>query len=226
MKVHICIAIDGPAGAGKSTVAKGIAKRLGIRHLDTGAMYRAMALFAVEAGADPADAQQMTALLPGADIRVVFTDDGQRVLLSGRDVTDELRTPEISMGASKVGVHPCVRIKLSELQRQVAREYSVVMDGRDITTNVLPDTPFKFFVTASPQERARRRFQELRAKGDTSVTLEAVLADIVQRDDADSSRAFMPLTIAQDAIIVDTTNMDANEAIDAMFTHISRICSE
>ena len=226
MEEHICIAIDGPAGAGKSTVAKGIAKKLGIRHLDTGAMYRAMALYAMRCGADPADEAAMTALLPQADIRVTFTKEGQRVLLSGEDVTGEIRTPEISMGASLVGVHPCVRIKLSELQRQVAREYSVVMDGRDITTNVLPDTPYKFFVTASPQERARRRLHELRERGDTQTAFDTVLSDIVARDEVDSTRAFMPLTVARDAIIVDTTNMSASEATEAMFAHINRIRSE
>ena len=226
MEEHICIAIDGPAGAGKSTVARGIAKKLGIRHLDTGAMYRAMALYALKNGADPADGAAMERLLPDADIRVTFTKEGQRVLLSGEDVTGEIRTPEISMGASRVGVHPCVRIKLTKLQQAVAREYSVVMDGRDITTNVLPDTPYKFFVTASPQERARRRLNELREKGDSKTTLEEVLADIVRRDEVDSSRAYMPLTVAHDAIIVDTTNMSAADAIEALYTHIGRIRSE
>ena len=226
MEEHICIAIDGPAGAGKSTVAKGIAKKLGIRHLDTGAMYRAMALYALRNGADPADGAAMERLLPGADIRVAFTKEGQRVLLSGEDVTGEIRTPEISMGASKVGVHPSVRIKLTELQRQVAREYSIVMDGRDITTNVLPETPYKFFVTASPQERAHRRLNELRERGDSETTLEEVLSDLVRRDEVDSSRAYMPLTVAHDAIIVDTTHMSAADAIDALYAHIGRIRSE
>ncbi len=220
MEKHICIAIDGPAGAGKSTIAKGIAARLGVRYLDTGAMYRAVALFAKRNGVDAGDGAALEKLLPSADVRVIFSDDGQRVLLGEEDVTGLLRTPDISMAASGVGIHPCVRIKLTELQRQVARVYSVVMEGRDITTNVLPDTPYKFYITASPEERARRRLRELIQKGGGKERYETVLADIKQRDYDDSTRAFMPLRVADDAILVDTTNMSIDEALDQMIAYI------
>lgn len=223
MQDRISIAIDGPAGAGKSTVAKGIAQRLGIQHLDTGAMYRAMALLAQRSGVDADDGAGLSRLLNQADICVEFHDGAQRVLLDGEDVTALLRTPEISMGASKVGVHPCVRVKLTELQRQVARTYSVVMDGRDITTNVLPDTPYKFFITASPEERARRRLNELAQKGGGSETYESVLADILVRDHNDSTRAFMPLRIADDAVVVDTTRMSIAEALDFVTARIEEM---
>lgn len=220
MEERICIAIDGPAGAGKSTVASGIAKRLGIQHLDTGAMYRAMALFALRSGVDASDAEALETLLQQADIRVAFTEDGQRVFLGGEDVTGLLRTPEVTMGASRVAVHPCVRIKLTQLQRQVARAYSVVMDGRDITTNVLPETPYKFYVTASPEERAKRRYRELVEKGTQTETYESVLADLVTRDHNDSARAFMPLKVASDAVVVDTTDLGIEEALDYMMERI------
>lgn len=220
MEERIAIAIDGPAGAGKSTIAKGVAARLGIRYLDTGAMYRAMALFAKRSGVDAADGAALERLLPGADIRVAFSDQGQRVLLLGEDVTGLLRTPEISMGASKVGVHPCVRIKLTQLQRAVAQAYSVVMEGRDITTNVLPDTPYKFFVTASPEERAKRRLLELAQKGEQMETYESVLADIQKRDHDDSARAFMPLRVAEDAVVIDTTDLSVDAALDRMIALI------
>ncbi len=216
MQQHIAIAIDGPAGAGKSTIAKAIAKRLGVQYLDTGALYRAMALFAKRNNVEPGDGQALEALLKSADIRVVFTGQGQRVLLGDEDVTGQLRTPEISMGASAVGKHPCVRIKLTQMMRQVAKEYPVVMEGRDITTNVLPDTPYKFFVTASPEERARRRLKELAAKPNSTQTYESVLADIIKRDHDDSSRAFMPLRIAPDAMVVDTTDKSIQQVLTEM----------
>lgn len=216
MAIHYRIAIDGPAGAGKSTAAKALAKALNIRYLDTGAMYRAMALFALQNGVDPGDGEAVERLLPTADISVRFTEEGQRVLLGETDVTGLIRTPEVSMGASRIGVHPCVRIKLADMQRQAARDYPVVMDGRDITTNVLPDTPYKFFITASPEERARRRLNELREKGNVSETTESVLGDIQKRDANDSGRAFMPLKVAEDATVVDTTGMTVDEVTACM----------
>ena len=152
-KQHLNIAIDGPAGAGKSTIARALADKLGARYLDTGAMYRAVALLAERAGVDPGDGEAMERILPNADIAVRYDDAGvQHVYLSGEDVTGQLRTNSISMGASMVGLHMAVRRKLTELQRRVAEENDVVMDGRDITTNVLPDTPYKFYLTASAED--------------------------------------------------------------------------
>ena len=217
MSQHLNIAIDGPAGAGKSTVAKLIAKRMGIRYLDTGAMYRAMALFAIRNGVDPKDPDGMKAILDRADIRVRYAEDGsQHVLLGEEDVTDQLRTPELSMGASNVGLHPEVRIKLTELQRKVGTEYDVVMDGREITTNVLPDTPYKFYVTADDTERARRRVEEMRLKTGVAPDFEETLEDIRRRDKNDMEREYMPLRIAEDAVVVDTTHMTVDEVADKM----------
>lgn len=210
------IAIDGPAGAGKSTAAKLLAERLGIYYLDTGAMYRAMALYALECGVDPKDAAGMARILDGADIRVEFTDTGRRVFLADRDVTELLRTEQLSMGASDVGVHPPVRIKLAELQRAVGRRYPIVMDGRDITTNVLPDTPYKFFITASPEIRAKRRVDELLRKGETAACYDTVLADVLRRDANDSGRAFMPLVQTPDAVLIDTTALSPDAVVDRM----------
>ncbi len=215
------IAIDGPAGAGKSTVAKEIAKRLGIRYLDTGAMYRAMALHAERNGVACTDAVGLERILPGADITVQYAEDGtQHTFLQGEDVTLRIRTPSVSMGASKVGVFPPVRKKLAQLQREIGMRYDVVMDGRDITTFVLPDTKHKFFVTASPEERARRRYLELQQKGDASQTLEEVIEEIRVRDERDSGRDYMPLRQAEDAALIDTTGMTVSEVAERMLKMI------
>lgn len=215
------IAIDGPAGAGKSTVAKAIAEQLGIRYLDTGAMYRAMALYAEKNGVAFTDTQGLDRILPTADIVVKYDENGsQQVYLCGENVTAQLRTPSLSMGASTVGLHPPVRQKLAQLQRQVGQEYDIVMDGREITTFVLPDTKHKFFVTASAEERAKRRFSELEQKGDNSETYEEVLKSIVLRDRQDSTRSYMPLRKAEDAMLVDTTDMTIPEVTALMLRTI------
>lgn len=216
-KERLNIAIDGPAGAGKSTVARMIAQRLNIRYLDTGAMYRAMALYAQRCGVDPLDREGMLRILDGADITVRYAEDGsQHVLLAGEDVTDQLRTPELGMGASNVGLHPPVRQKLAALQRQVGVDYDVVMDGREITTFVLPHTKHKFYLTASVEERAGRRLGELRQRGDTETTLEQVIADIEKRDKNDMGREYMPLRLAEDATLVDTTDMTVEQVLETM----------
>jgi cytidylate kinase len=220
MGEHLNIAIDGPAGAGKSTLAKGIAKRLNIRYLDTGAMYRAMAMFANRHGVAFGDEEGIGKIIDGADIRVVYDERGQRVLLGEEDVTESLRTEELSMGASTVSKHPCVRKKLAELQREVGRRYDVVMDGRDITTNVLPHTKHKFFVTASPEERANRRLKELRARGDEIETYEHVLEELKKRDRQDSTRAYMPLRQADDAMLIDTTALDVEQTIEMVINAV------
>ena len=218
---HLNIAIDGPSGAGKSTLAKAAAAALNIRYLDTGAMYRAMALFAMRRGVSVSDEGGLKRILDDADIRVSYDERGQRVLLCGEDVTDQLRTQELAMGASTVSAHPCVRQKLAELQREVGRSYDVVMDGRDITTNVLPHTKHKFYVTASAEVRAERRLKELRARGNMDETYEKVLADIQQRDHNDSTRPYMPLRKTEDSMLIDTSDMTIGEALERLLTAIS-----
>ena len=215
------IAIDGPAGAGKSTVAKAIAKELGIRYLDTGAMYRAMALFAKRCGVDVADGEGVVRILPEADIRVRYSEDGaQHTMIGDEDVTDQLRTMELGMGASMVGLYPPVRIRLAELQRRVGQEYDVVMDGREITTFVLPDTPYKFYVTADPSVRAKRRMGELMTKCGTEQTLEEIEREIIARDENDMGRAFMPLRIAEDAMVIDTSDLSVQQVLETMLNAI------
>ena len=220
MAEHLNIAIDGPSGAGKSTLAKAVAQKLNIRYLDTGAMYRAMALFAMRRGVSVADESGLKTILSDADIRVSYDERGQRVLLLGEDVTDQLRTQELSMGASTVSAHPCVREKLAELQREVGRNFDVVMDGRDITTNVLPHTKYKFFVTASAEVRAERRYNELLARGDRSQTYEQVLAELKLRDHNDSTRPYMPLRQAEDAMRIDTSELSIDQALERLLLAI------
>ena len=221
MREHLNIAIDGPSGAGKSTLAKAVANALNIRYLDTGSMYRAMALFAIRRGVSVSDEAGLKTILDDADIRVHYAERGQRVLVGAEDVTDSLRTQELAMGASTVSAHPCVREKLAQLQREVGRTYDVVMDGRDITTNVLPHTKHKFFVTASPEIRAERRLKELRSRGSTLETYEQVLADIKLRDHNDSTRAYMPLRQAQDAMRIDTSEMTIDEAVTTLLRAVA-----
>ena len=218
---HLNIAIDGPSGAGKSTLAKAVAAALNIRYLDTGAMYRAMALFAMRRGVSVSDETGLKSILDDADIRVRYDERGQRVILCQEDVTDLLRTQELAMGASTVSAHPCVRQKLAELQREVGRAYDVVMDGRDITSNVLPHTKHKFYVTASAEVRSERRLKELRARGNMDESYEKVLADIQQRDHNDSTRPYMPLRKTEDSMLIDTSEMTIDEALKCLLTAIS-----
>lgn len=213
------IAIDGPAGAGKSTVAKLLAKQLNIIYLDTGAMYRAIALKAIEQGVDVSDTDALSVLLEDTDIDISYVDEQQHVLLDGRDVTDIIRTPEVSDGASKVAVIPAVRLKLVELQRRIARMHDVVMDGRDIGTFVLPNADVKFYLTASIEERARRRLEEMRARG-YEHSLDDVKDDIKARDKNDSEREFAPLRKADDAILIDSTDKTVDEVVEEMLSFI------
>lgn len=210
------VAIDGPAGAGKSTIAKAAAARFGFIYVDTGAIYRTVGLAARRAGVDPKDAEGVTALLPSLSIRFDYTEEGtQRMLLGGEDVSGLIRTPEISLYASAVSAIPAVRAFLLDMQRDMAKTTSVVMDGRDIGTVVLPDAGLKIFLTASAEARANRRFIELRQKGDPA-TFEEVLADMLVRDKNDSTRAAAPLKAADDAITVDTTEMTLDESIECL----------
>lgn len=215
------IAIDGPSGAGKSTLAKKIAKKLGYIYLDTGAMYRAFGLFAIENGVDFSKPdseikEKLEELTEVFSLDVVYEGDNQQVIANGRNVTGMIRTPEVSIAASKVGVVPKVRLKLVELQREIASRSDVVMDGRDIGSYVLPDAAVKVFVTASVEVRAQRRFIELKAKGNKAVTYEEVLADMKFRDANDSSRAFAPLKQAEDAVLLDTSDLDEAQSENAL----------
>ena len=215
------IAIDGPSGAGKSTIAKALAANLGCIYLDTGAMYRTVGLMAKRSGIDTKDDAALAAMLEKADIRVAMTEDGQRMMLAGEDVEDLIRTPEISMAASDVGVCPSVRKKMVALQQAIAAETDVVMDGRDIGTRVLPDAEYKFFLTASPEVRAMRRFDELRNKG-KDVTYDDVLEDVKARDLQDTTRKESPLTLAPDATEVQTDDLNAEEVVQVIMALMGR----
>ncbi len=214
----ISIAIDGPAGAGKSTIAKEVAKELGFIYVDTGALYRTVGYYILKQGENPADREEVLKRLPEIEISLCFQDGWQRVLLCGKDVSEEIRSPEVSMAASDVSAIKEVRDFLFDLQRNLARSNNVLMDGRDIGTVVLPNAQIKIFLTASSRERARRRYQQLNRKG-IDVTFEEVLEDIERRDYQDSYRAVAPLVPAKDAVIVDTTGNTLKESIQHL-THL------
>ena len=210
---YYSIAIDGPSGAGKSTMAKAVAKELGCVYLDTGAIYRTVAYHMALMGISPKDKDGVGRLIDDVNIKIAFPDDGrQHMILNGQDVTDELRTPEISRGASQVSAFPVVREVLLDLQRDVARSSNVVMDGRDIGTVVLPDADVKIFLTADIQVRAQRRLAELEAKGEKT-TFAQVLQDMEQRDERDTTRAAAPLRCAPDAVRIDTSDCDIEESV-------------
>ena len=209
------IALDGPAGAGKSTIAKIIAKSLGLPYLDTGAMYRAMALCAFSEGVSLTDAEKVDELLNRTDIRVAYLDDGQHVFVNGTDVTGRLREEEIGKGASLISKLRCVRDKLAGMQRDIAHETHAVLDGREIGTFVIPETPYKFFVTATAEERALRRVRQLEEKGEKP-DYQLILKDIEARDYQDSHRDYAPLKQAEDAVLIDNTHMTIDEAVDAV----------
>ncbi|MDR1570716.1 MAG: (d)CMP kinase [Oscillospiraceae bacterium] len=211
----INIAIDGPSGAGKSSAAKELAKELNILYLDTGAMYRAAGLAATRAGVDPLDAEGASRVCAQSDVRVTLAADGQRTWLNGEDVTDVIRTPDASRAASKVATVRGVRDAMLALQRDIARETDVVIDGRDIGTRVLPDAPVKFYITAAPEERARRRMLQQRAEG-VSQAYEEILEEIKRRDERDGTRAVDPLRPAPDAVLIDTTDITLEEVVERM----------
>ena len=213
------IAIDGPAGSGKSTVSKIISKRFDILYLDTGAMYRACALACVNLGVDCANENAVKAIVNSIDISVKYENKAQKTYLNGEDVSDKIRTPEISMLASVVAAHGCIRTKMVELQRKIARENSCVLDGRDIGTNVLPHAEFKFFLTASPEIRANRRLAENKQKGFVQ-PFEDVLREIKARDEQDINRKIAPLLKAEDAIEINSDNLSEEEVANAICTQI------
>jgi cytidylate kinase len=214
------IAIDGPAGAGKSTLARRMAKCLGFLYVDTGAIYRTVALKALRSGVDPSDASQVIPLLEELDIRMDYDSDGeQRMLLDGEDVSTAIREHQVSGLASQVSAIPEVRAFLLEFQRRQAREHNVVMDGRDIGTVVLPEADVKIFLTAAPESRAERRLKELIQRGQAA-DFEMILRDIIARDEQDRSRPIAPLCQAEDAALLDTTQLNLEESLEAMLSLI------
>ena len=209
------IAIDGPGGAGKSSIAKAVAKKLDILYVDTGALYRTVGLYVKQNGVDPKDKEGVGALLPSLSIVVKYEGGAQVVYLNGTNYGDAIRTPEMSMYASAVSAIPSVRAFLLETQKEIARHNSVIMDGRDIGTVILPDADVKIFMTASPECRAMRRFKELTEKGQ-SVKYEDVLAEMNSRDNADSSRDIAPTKAADDAVVLDNSDLDFEQSVDAV----------
>ena len=213
--MRLNIGIDGPVGAGKSSVADKVAERLGILHLDTGAMYRALGLTALERGTDIMDEAAVVALCRELDISVSHEADGQHTFVEGRDVTGLIRTPEVSMAASRVSSYADVRRAMVRVQQRLAAETDMVLDGRDICTTVLPEATAKIYLTAAPEERARRRYLEMQEKG-LPDTYEKVLEDLKKRDWDDTHRAVEPLRQAEDAVLVDSTELDFDGTVEAI----------
>lgn len=211
------IAIDGPAGAGKSTVARAVAEKLGFVYVDTGAMYRAMALFFLQQGIAPDDTEAIEEACDRADIIISHVNGEQQVFLNGENVSGKIRTEEVSKLASVTSVIPKVRLQMVELQRRLAERQDVVMDGRDIGTYVLPDAPCKIYLTASSAERARRRCAEYAAKG-IPAEFEAVEKEIIERDNRDKNREFAPLRQADDAVYLDTSDMTIAQAVESILS--------
>lgn len=213
------IAIDGPAGAGKSSISKKVAKALGYIYIDTGAMYRTVGLKAVRCGIDTKDSEGVTSILPTLDIDIRHEGVEQHIFLDGENVSDKIRTPEISMAASNVSAIPAVRVALVDLQRKLAENHDVVMDGRDIGSFVLPDAEVKIFLTASVDARAQRRYKELLEKGET-VDFDSVKEEIILRDKQDSTRAVSPLVVADGATVIDTSKLNFEESVNAVIEYI------
>ena len=221
MEKPFSVAIDGPSGAGKSTIARAAARRFGFIYVDTGAIYRTLGLAVRRAGLGEHDERGVSELLPSVRISLRYDGEGgQRMYLGDEDVSGSIRTQEIAMYASGVSAMPAVRAKLLEMQRSLAREHSVVMDGRDIATVVLPDADLKVFLTASPEKRAERRYAELRGRG-SEESYEQVLRETLRRDGQDESRAAAPLRRAEDAVVVDTSELTLEESIEAVCSRIA-----
>ena len=209
------IAIDGPAGAGKSTIARLAAKRLGFVYVDTGAMYRAIALYFLRKGIRPEDVQTIASLVQGAEITIRYVDGAQQVILNGEDVSGQIRTEEVGNMASATSAIPAVRAHLLELQRNLAASANVIMDGRDIGTCILPDADVKIFLTASTSVRAMRRYRELQEKG-MMCNLEEIEQDIIERDARDMNRETAPLKQAEDAMLLDSSDMTLEQVVQAI----------
>lgn len=215
MKQYRSVAIDGPSGAGKSTIAKAAAKALGFVYLDTGAIYRTVAWHITMLGIGPKDTDHVPMLLDDANIVIEFQDGQQHMILNGKDITGEIRTPEISACASQLAQQPAVRDFLLDLQRNLAKEHDIIMDGRDIGTVVLPNASLKIFLTATPEKRAQRRYEEYMEKGQPAEYAQ-VLEDQKKRDYEDSHRKIAPLKQAKDAVVVDTTELSLQESVDTV----------
>jgi cytidylate kinase len=218
MKKKLLITIDGPAGAGKTTVSRVLADRLGYRYIDTGALYRAVALAVKTQGINPQNDSDLKRLCSGLELNFVKKDGGLRLISNGQDISDRIRTPEITMLASAVSARPVVREYLTELQRVMGSEKAAVFEGRDMGTVVFPEADLKFFLDASTRKRAQRRFDEFKSK--STQTLDEVERDIQQRDQNDSTREVAPLKPAQDAIIIDSTDLTVEQVIDEMLFHL------
>ena len=216
----INIAIDGPAGAGKSTVARTAAERLGYIYVDTGALYRTVGLYSIRKGLDTKNAESVESTLRDIDIKLAFENGEQKVYLNGEDVSSDIRTPEASMGASNVSSIPNVRAFLFDLQKNIAKENDCLMDGRDIGTVVLPNADVKIFLTASPEVRAKRRYDELIKKG-ADVKFDDVLDDLKKRDYQDSHREIAPLKVADDAQVIDTGSFDFEQSVAAVLDAVN-----
>jgi cytidylate kinase len=218
MSKKLLITIDGPAGAGKTTVSRELAERLGYRYIDTGALYRGVALAAKSRGIDPRNDAELEQLCRGLHLTFIRNEMGLRLLSDGNDISDYIRTPEITMLASAISARPVVRNCLLDLQRDMGQEKAAVFEGRDMGTVVFPDADVKFFLDASARQRAERRFNEFRE--DSTQTLEQVERDLQQRDENDSTRAVAPLRPAEDAIVIDTSDLTANEVVDEMMSRL------
>ncbi|HYA87012.1 MAG TPA: (d)CMP kinase [Nitrospirota bacterium] len=222
LKKKLVIALDGPSGAGKSTVARLLAQQLGYIYIDTGAMYRAIGWKAKREGIDPTDERRLADLCLRTEVLLKNDDSDPKVFVDGKDVSGEIRTPEMGMMASSVSKSPAVRARLLALQRELGKSGGVVMDGRDIGTVVFPDAEVKFFLDASAEERGRRRYLELRAKG-MDVDLARITKEIQDRDKQDSGRALAPLRKAEDALLLDTTRMSIDDVLSAMLSVVNEV---
>lgn len=219
------IAIDGPAGAGKSTISKFVASEMGYLYIDTGAMYRAVGYKALKSGIEPSDEEKVEAMVKDMDIQLKITDVGQSIFVDGKNVTDKIRTSEVSMAASRVSAIPGVRKNLVDMQRKIAGTNDVIMDGRDIGTVVLPDAEIKIFLTATLEDRAMRRYLEMKEKG-VDISYQAVMEDMEKRDWDDSHRAASPLRVAEGACVVDTSGKTLGESVQMIVNHIKAYIGE
>ena len=219
MKKNIIVAIDGPAGAGKSTVSRLVARRLGIPYINTGAMYRAMGIKAKKLGIPFTDNPELRKMIEGTSLEFIWDGEKERVFMDGEDVTELLYTPEAGKAASDISTIPMVREALVSLQRKIGSEKGGVLEGRDIGTVVFPDADFKFFLTASVEERAKRRWKELKERG-LDVSLEEIIKDVEYRDRQDSTREVAPLKKAEDAVEIDTTNLNIEEVVNKILNYI------